>query len=171
MNHPRSATSPFKLQYANTEREQALATYTIQCKIWSYIRGSVHNYEQNVFPEYSPWHYCANTSQCWTPHKERSIFTKIHITIALTDEMHKCNLKSMTIRTESKHTIPAQSTRIIHASKTASNDHPITGTVQPLPQFHLCAKLIVAPTITIDRDKRVAIKIANTTDFSYKSNA
>ena len=62
---------------------------------------------------------------------------------------------------------PAQATRIIHASITASNDHPITGTVQPLPQFNENAKLIVAPAITTAQDKRVAIKIANTTDFPY----
>ena len=46
-----------------------------------------------------------------------------------------------------------------------SNDHPITGTVQPLPQFDEAAKII-----TTTRDKRVAIKIANTTDFLYTIN-
>ena len=81
--------------------------------------------------------------------------------------MQKCNPEPITIKTEEKHTIPAQATRIIHASITVSNDHPITGTIQPLPQFDENAKLIVAPAITTARDKRVAIKIANTTDFPY----
>ena len=94
-------------------------------------------------------------------------FPKIQITLALKDERQKCNPKPITIKTEEKHTIPAQTTRIIHASITASNDHPITGTVQPLPQFDENAELIVAPAITTARDKRVAIKIANTTDFPY----
>ena len=48
-----------------------------------------------------------------------------------------------------------------------SNGHPITGTVQPLPQFDETAKLIVAPSITKTCDKLVAIKITNTTDFPY----
>ena len=77
---------------------------------------------------------------------------KIQITIALTDEMQ--NPKPITIETESKHTIPARSTRVIHASIFVSNYHPITGTVQPLPQFDECATLIVAPTITTAKDKR-----------------
>ena len=51
-----------------------------------------------------------------------------------------------------------------------SNDHPITGTVHFLPQFDETAKLIVAPAITTARDKRVAIKLANTTDFPYTIN-
>ena len=97
-------------------------------------------------------------------------FPKIQITMALTDEMQKCNPKPIAIKTGSKHTIPANSIRIIHASKPVSNDHPITGTIQPLPLFDECAKLIVAPTIITAIDKRVTIKIANTTDFPYTFN-
>ena len=48
-----------------------------------------------------------------------------------------------------------------------SPEHPITGTIQPLPQFDECAKVIVAPAIATARDKKVPIKIANTTDFPY----
>ena len=56
---------------------------------------------------------------------------------------------------------------MIHASITVSNDHPISGTVQSLLQFDERAKLIVAPAIATARDKRVAIKTANITDFPY----
>ena len=94
-------------------------------------------------------------------------FPKIQITMALTDEMQKCNPKPITIKTEAKHTIPAHSTRIIYASIPVSTEHPITGTIQPLPQFDECAKMIVAPATTTARDKKVPIKTANTTDFSY----
>ena len=97
-------------------------------------------------------------------------FPNIQITLALTDEMQKCNPKPITIKTEGKHTMPAQATQIIHASITVSNDHPITGTVQPLPQFDETAKLMVAPAITTARDKRVAVKIPNTNDFPYTIN-
>ena len=52
-----------------------------------------------------------------------------------------------------------------------NNDHPIIGTIQPLPQFDECAKLIVAPTITTARDKKVALKLDDTTDFPYTISA
>ena len=87
--------------------------------------------------------------------------------MALTDEMQKCNPKTIMIKTESTHTIPAHATRIIYASIPVSTDHPITGTIQPLPQFDECSKLMEVPAITTARDKKVAIKIANTTDFPY----
>ena len=48
-----------------------------------------------------------------------------------------------------------------------SNDHPITGNVQPLQQFDECAKPIVTRATTTTR----AIKNANTTDFPYTMNA
>ena len=87
--------------------------------------------------------------------------------MALTDARQKCNPKPIMIKTEAKHTIPAHSTRTIYASIPVSAEHPITGTIQPLPLFDECAKLIVAPAITTARDKKVPIKIANTTDFPY----
>ena len=98
-------------------------------------------------------------------------FPKIQITMALTDEVQNCNPKTITIKTRSKQTIPAQCTRIIHASIPVGNDHPINGTIQPLPQFGECAKLNIAPAKTTARDKRVAIKIGNTTEFPYTINA
>ena len=97
-------------------------------------------------------------------------FPMIQITMVLTDETQKCNPKQIIIKTESKHTISAQSTRIIHASIPVSNDHPTPGTIQPLPRFDECAKLIVAPAITTARDKRVGNNIANTTEFPNTIN-
>ena len=49
-----------------------------------------------------------------------------------------------------------------------STDHLITGTIQPLPQFDECSKLVIAAAITTARDKKVAKRIASTTDFPYK---
>ena len=94
-------------------------------------------------------------------------FPKIQNTMALTDEMQKWNPEPNMIKTESKHTIPAHATRIIYASIPVKTEHPITGTIQPLPRFNECSKLMVAPAKTTTRDKKVAIKIANTTDFPY----
>ena len=83
---------------------------------------------------------------------------KIQITTALTNEM------PITIKTEAKHTIPAQSTRIIYASIPVSNEHPKTRTIQPLPQFDECAKLN-------RQGQKSGKKIANTTEFPYTISA
>ena len=158
---------PFKIQYANTELEKARATYTMQFKIGDYAFEETFIIMTKTSYPIIGLAFLRKHSAILDTAQGTIDFPKIQITLALKDERQKCNPKPITIKTKEKHTIPAQATRIIHASITTSNDHSITGTVQPLPQFDENAKLIVAPAITTARDKRVAIKIANTTDFPY----
>ena len=158
---------PFKIQYANTEIEKARATYTMKFKIGNYTFEDTFIIMTKTSYPIIGLAFLRKHSAILDTAQGTIDFPKIQITLALKDERQKCNHKPITIKTEEKHTIQAQATRIIHASITASNDHPITGTVQPLPQFDENAKLIVALAITTARDKRVAIKIANTTDFPY----
>ena len=74
--------------------------------------------------------------------------------MTLTDDMQKCNPKPITIETENRYTLLAQSTRSIHASISVRNDHSRTGTVKLRPQFDECGKLKVAAAITTARDKQ-----------------
>ena len=87
--------------------------------------------------------------------------------MVLTDEMQKCNPKPIIIKTEAKHTMLAHSNRIIYASIPVRTDHSITGTMQPLPLFAECSKLMIAPAITTAGVKKVAIEVAKTTYFPY----
>ena len=70
-------------------------------------------------------------------------------------------------RSQTHNSRQAHSKRTIYASIPVSTEHPKTGTIQPLPQFDECAKLIVAPAITTARDSKMPIKFAKTTDFPY----
>ena len=158
---------PFKVQYANAELEQPLATYTLRFKIGdNTVEETFIIMNQTSFPIIG-LAFLRKHAAILDTAQGTIDFPKIQITMALTDEMQKCNPKPIMIKTESKHTIPAQATRIIYASIPVSTEHQIIGTIQPLPQFDKCSKLIIAPATTTARDKRVAIKIANTTDFPY----
>ena len=163
----RAAPTPFKVQYANAEFEQPLATYTLRFKIGDYtFEETFIVMNQTSFPIIGLAFLRKHAAIIDTAQGTID-FPKIQITMALTDEMQKCNPEPIMIKTESKHTIPAHATRIIYASIPVSTEHPITGTIQPLPQFDESSKLIVAPALTTARDKKVAINIANTTDFPY----
>ena len=158
---------PFKVQYANAELEQPLATYTLRFKIGNYtFEETFIVMNQMSFPIIG-LAFLRKHAAILDTAQGTIDFPKIQITMALTDEMQKCNLKPITIKTEAKHTIPAQATRIIYAVIPVTTEHTITGTIQPLPQFDENSKLIVAPAITTARSKKVAIKVANTTDFPY----
>ena len=158
---------PFKVQYANAELEQPLATYTLRFKTGDYtFEETFIIMNQTSFPIIG-LAFLRKHAAILDTAQGTIDFPKIQITMALTDEKQKCNPKPITIKTEAKHTIPAHSTRIIYATIPVSIEHSITGTIQPLPQFDECAKVIVAPAITTARDKKIPIKIANTTDFPY----
>ena len=158
---------PFKVQYANAELKQPLATYTLRFKIGDYtFEETFIIMNQTSFPIIG-LAFLRKHAAILDTAQGTIDFPKIQITMALTDERQKCNPKPITIKTEAKHTIPAHSTRIIYATILVSTEHPITGTIQPLPQFDECAKVIVVPAITTARDKKIPIKIANTKDFPY----
>ena len=158
---------PFKVQYVNAELEQPFATYTLRFKIGDYtFEETLIVMNQTSFPIIGLVFLRKHAAILDTA-QGTIVFPKIQITMALNVEMQKSNPKPITIKTEAKHTIPAHATRIIYASRPVSTEHPITGTIQPQPQFDECSKLLVAPAITTARDKKVAIKFANTTDFPY----
>ena len=158
---------PFKVQYANAELEQPLATYTLRFKIGDYTFEETFIIMNQTSFSIIGLAFLRKHAAILDTAQGTIDFAKIQITMTLTDEMRKCNPKPITIKTEAKHTIPAHSTRIIYASIHVSTEHPITGTIQPLPHIDECAKVIVAPAITTARDKKVPIKTANTTDFPY----
>ena len=140
----RAHPPPFKVQYANAELEQPLATYTLRFKIGDCtFEETFIITSQTSFPIIGLAFLRKHAAILDTAQGTIDI-SKIQITMALTDEMQKCNPKPITIKTEAKHTIPAHSTRTIYASIPVSTEHPITGTIQPLPQSDECAKLIVA---------------------------
>ena len=163
----RAPPPPFKVQYANAELEQPLATYTIRFKIGEYtFEETFIIMNQTSFP-INGLAFLRKHAAILDTAQGTIDFPKIQITMALTDEMQKCNPKPITIKTEAKHTIPAHSTRTIYATIPVSTEHSITDTIQPLPQLDECAKMIVAPAIITATDKKVPIKIANTTEFPY----
>ena len=121
---------PFKIQYANTELGKARATYTMQFKIGDYAFEETFIIMTKTSYPIIGLAFLRKHSAILDTAQGTIDFPKIQITLALKDERQKCNPKPITIKTEEKHTIPAQATRIIHASITTSNGHPITGTVQ-----------------------------------------
>ena len=117
----------FKVQYANAELEQPLATYTPRFKIGDYPFEETFIFiNQTSFPILGLAFPRKNTAMLDTAQGTID-FPKIQITMALTDAMQKCNLKPITIKTSTRypHILTVSSTQKIPVS----NEHPITGTI------------------------------------------
>ena len=76
-------------------------------------------------------------------------FPHIEMTLALKEQMKKCNAQTMPVRTNETQTIPAQQASTINAIVVTNAEHPIPGTIQSLPQFHEKAIIIIAPAKTL----------------------
>ena len=119
----RAPPTPFKVQYANAELEQPLATYTLRFKIGDYtFEETFIILNQTSFPIIGIAFLRKHAAILDTAQGTID-FPKIQITMALREEMQKGNPMPMTIKTEAKHTIPAHSTRTFYASIPVSTEH------------------------------------------------
>ena len=94
-------------------------------------------------------------------------FPHVEMTLAMTDEMKKCNPKPLQIMAESNQTLPPQQTTTVNSIVITTNTNGVTGAVQPLPQFDETATINVAPALATAHNKRLNIRIANLTDFPH----
>ena len=94
-------------------------------------------------------------------------FPHVEITLAMKDEMKKCNPHAIQIRINGTQTVPAQQTLTVNAVAITNIVHPITGTIQPEPQYDEDAQIIVAPALATSDNKQIKIRVVNTTDTPY----
>ena len=106
---------PFKVQYANPELQQLLATYTLRFKIGDYtFEETFVVINQTSFPIIG-LAFLLKHAAILDNAQGTIDFPKIQITMALTDEMQKCNPKPITIKrkvnTLYRHNLLASYTR------------------------------------------------------------
>ena len=90
---------PFRVQYANAELEQPLATYTLRFKIGDYtFEETFIVMNQTSFPIIGLAFLRKHAAILDTAQGTIDL-PKIQIAMALTDEMQKCNPKPITIKT------------------------------------------------------------------------
>ena len=91
-------------------------------------------------------------------------FPHVEKTLAMKDEMKKCNPHPIQIRTNGTQTVPAQQTLTVNAVAITNIEHPITGTIQPQPQLDEDAQIMVAPALATADNKKIKIRVVNTAD-------
>ena len=92
-------------------------------------------------------------------------FPHVEMTLAMTDEMKISDPKPLQILAEGNQTLLPQQTTTVNAVVITTNANDVTGAVQPLLQFDETGTIIVAPALAKAHNKRVNIRVANSTDF------
>ena len=158
---------PFKIECANAQLEQPIATADIQFNIGTYtFTDTFVILSETSFPIIGL--NFMRTHQAVIDTANRTInFPHVEMTLAMTDEMKKCNPKPLQNIFDGNQTIPPQQTTTVNAIVVTTNTNDITGAIQPLPQFDETANIIVAPALASAHNKRISIRIVNLAEFSY----
>ena len=152
---------PFKIECANAQLEQPIATADIQFNIGTYtFTDTFVILSKTSFPIIG-LNFMRNHQAVIDTANGTINFPHVEMTLAMTDEMKKCNPKPLQIMAEGNQTLPPQQTTTVNAIVITTNMHDVTGAVQPLPQFDEAATIIVAPALATAHNKRLNIRIAN----------
>ena len=158
---------PFKIECANAQLEQPIATADIQFNIGTYtFTDTFVILSKTSFPIIG-LNFMRNHQAVIDTANGTINFPHVEMTLAMTDEKKNCNPKPLQIMTEGNQTLPPQQTTTVNAIVITTNTIDITGAVQPLPQFDETATIIVAPALATAHNKRINLRIANLTDFPH----
>ena len=162
---------PFKIECANAQLEQPIATADIQFNIETYtFTDTFVILSKTSFP-IKGLNFMRNHQAVIDTANGTINFPHVEITLAMTDEMKKCNPKPLQIMAEGNQTLLPQQTTTVNAIVITTNMNDVTGAVQPLPQFDETATIIVAPALATAHNRRLNIRIANLTDSTHNKES
>ena len=158
---------PFKIECANAQLEQPIATADFQFNIGTFTFTDNFVILSKTSFLIIGLNFMRNHQAVIDTANGTIIFPHVEMTLAMTDEMKKCNPKPLQIMAEGNQTLPPQQKTTVNAIVITTNMNDVTGAVQPLPQFDDTATIIVAPALATAHNRRLNIRIANLTDFPH----
>ena len=158
---------PFKIECANAQLEQPIATADIQFNIGTYTFTDTFVILSKTSSPIIGLNFMRNHQSVIDTANGTITFPHVGMTLAIADEKKNCNSKPLQIMAEGNQTLLPQKTTTVNAIVITTNAIDITGAVQPLPQFDETATIIIAPALVTAHNKRINLRIANLTDFPH----
>ena len=155
----------FQKQVANGQLEKPISTATLKLEI-GYISFAEHFIVmKNLTGPINGLHFMRNNSVVIdTTH---GLIHFPHLTMQVKTASSETTTKPQPVITDEALTIPPTTTKKI----TAFIDHPskwkTTGTVTPLEKFTETASLLISHSMSTIIDKRIAVRVTNTTESPY----
>ena len=157
----------FRIECANAQIEQPIATADVQFNIGTYFfTDTFVVLSRTSFPIIG-LNFVRNHQALLDTANGTITFPRVEMTLAMKDEMKKCNPHPIQIRTNGTQTVPAQQTLTVNAVAITNIERPITGTIQPQPQFDADAQITVAPALATPDNKKIKMSVVNITDTPY----
>ena len=155
----------FQIQVANGQLEKPLPTATLKFEIGDNSFAEHFVVMKKLTGPIIGLHFMRNNSVVIdTTH---GLIHFPHLTTQVKTASSETTTKPQPVITDEALTIPPTITKTI----TAFIDHPsnwnTTGTVTPLEKFTETASLLISHSMSTKIDKRIAVRVTNTTDFPF----
>ena len=155
----------FQIQVANGQLEKPLSTATLKFEIGDNSFAEHFVVMKKLTGPIIGWHFMRNNSVVIdTTH---GLIHFPHLSMQVKTASSEPTTKPQPVIMEADLTIPPVTTKTV----TAFIDHPskwnTTGTVTPLEKFTETASLLISHSMSTIIDKRVAVRVTNTTESPY----
>ena len=158
----------FQIQVANCQLEKPISTATLKFEIGDNCFAEHFIVKKKVTGPIIGLHFLRNNSVVVdTTH---GLIHFPHLTMQVKTASSETTTKPQPVIMDEDLTIPPATTKTV----TAFIDHPskwkTTGTVTPLEKFTETASLLISHSMTTIIDKRIAVRVTNTTESPYLIN-
>ena len=158
----------FQIQVANGQLEKPTATTTLKFDIGDHIFAEHFVVMKNLTGPIIGLHFMRHNSVVIdTTH---GLIHFPHLTIQVKSALSQTNAKPQAVLIHDNITKPQMTTKTITAFVDHISEWNTTGTVTPVEKFTESASLIIAHSISTIIDRKIAVRVTNTTESPYTIN-
>ena len=158
----------FQIQVANGQLEKPTATTTLKFDIGDHISAEHFVVMKNLTGLIIGLHFMRHNSVVIdTTH---GLIHLPHLTMQVKSALSQTSAKPQAVLIHDSITIPQLTTKTITAFVELVSEWNTTGTVTPLEKFTETASLIIPHSMSTIFDKKIAVRLTNTTESPYTIN-
>ena len=158
----------FQIQVANGQLEKPTATTTLKFDIGDHIFAEHFVVMKNLTGSIIGLHFMKHNSVVIdTTH---GLIHFPHLTMQIKNASSQASAKPQLVLIHASITIPQMTTKTITAFVDHSSECNTTGTVTPVEKLTEAASLIISHSMSTIIDRRIAVRVTNTTESPYTIN-
>ena len=158
----------FQIQVANGQLEKPTATATLKFDIGDHIFAEHFVVMKNLTGPIIGLHFMRHNSVVIdTTH---GLIHLPHLTMQVKSALNRTSAKPPAVLLHDSMRIQQQTTKTITAFVDHVSEWNITGTVTPVEKFTDTASPIISPSMSTITDRKIAVRVTNTTDSPYTNN-
>ena len=158
----------FQIQVANGQLEKPTATTTLKVDIGDHIFAEHFVVMKNLTGPIIGLHFMRHNSEVIDTTHDLIHFP--HLTMQVKSALSQTSVKPQAVLIRDNITIPQMTRKTVTAFVDHTSEWNTTGTVTPVEKITETASLLISLTMSTIIDRKIAVRVANTTESPYTIN-